>query len=84
MQRHHAALAEADQRELRIVEAKPLEFRIEKRVNRASRLDCAVPALPAATHYRQAIGWKARTIAGPLALPARARARAATRTQPRA
>jgi hypothetical protein len=34
MQRHHAALAEADQRQLRIVEVQPLELGVEKGVDR--------------------------------------------------
>ena len=65
MQRHHRALAETDQRELRIVEAKPLEFGVEEGVDRAPRLDRAVPALGAPRRDRQAAGWRARTTAGP-------------------
>src|SRR5579871_4283055 len=45
MQRHHRSLAESDQSQLRIIEAKPAELRIEKRVDGAARLDGAVPAL---------------------------------------
>ena len=44
MQRHHRALAEADQREARFVEAEAREFRIEKGVERRPRLDDAGPA----------------------------------------
>src|SRR3984957_848833 len=45
MQRHHRALAEADQREARFVEAEAREFRIEKDVERRPRLDDAGPTL---------------------------------------
>src|SRR3984957_1786812 len=46
MERHHATLAEADQRQLRIVETKPLELCVQKLVNRPPRLDRACPPLP--------------------------------------
>ena len=45
MQRHHRALAEADEREARIVEAEAGELRVEERVDRGPRGDGAAPAL---------------------------------------
>ena len=57
MQRHHRALAETDQRQFRIVEPKPLEFGVQKGVDRAPRLDRAVPALGASARIvRRPVG----------------------------
>src|ERR1700749_1159282 len=68
--RHHWALDEPDQRQLRIVKAEPLEFRIEKSVNRPPRLDRAVPAVIAAAW----IVWRPIGEGEPLSAHRRARA----------
>ena len=50
MQRHHRALAEADQRQRALVESAPRQFRVEKSVEGRAGGDDAPPALVGIAH----------------------------------
>ena len=79
MQRHHGSLAEADQRQLRLVEAEARELGVEERVDRAPRLDDAVPAFLVPRRIVRSAYSTGRTIAGPSARRRSAPGRSATR-----